>query len=204
MLLPNADTLALEKALTQLFARFGGMGFAQLRSVDPAEFQQFGNEFGHAIRALPFQLPENFLLVIRAMSLTSGVCSALDPEFNIWSSIEPFASRLLSEEGGNAVQDAARQVWSTLGVVARLPNRIDSVISRIEEGRLDVSTPALDRKLDRLERVARRVMSAVIFAGLLVGGILLLPVNAALGVVLMISSVLPLIHSLFAGAVGRR
>jgi predicted unusual protein kinase regulating ubiquinone biosynthesis (AarF/ABC1/UbiB family) len=138
------------------------------------------------------------------MSLTSGVCSALDPEFNIWSSIEPFASRLLSEEGSHAVQDAAKQVVSTLGVVARLPGRIDSVITRIEEGRLDVSTPALDRKLERLERVARRVMSAVIFAGLLVGGILLLPVNGPLGVVLMISSVFPLIHALFAGAVGRR
>jgi predicted unusual protein kinase regulating ubiquinone biosynthesis (AarF/ABC1/UbiB family) len=204
MLLPNADTIALEKALTELFARFGGMGFSQLRNVDPNEFQQFGDEFGHAIRSLPFQLPENFLLVIRAMSLTSGVCSALDPDFNIWSSIEPFASRLLAEEGGNVVQDAAKQVWSTLGVVARLPGRIDSVITRIEEGRLDVSTPALDRKLERLERVARRVMSAVVFAGLLVGGVLLLPVNAPLGVSMMVISVLPLIHALFAGVLGRR
>ncbi|HKT56977.1 MAG TPA: AarF/UbiB family protein [Microbacterium sp.] len=204
MLLPSADTLSLERALTQLFDRFGGMGFAQLRDIDPKEFREFGDEFGHVVRSLPFQLPENFLLVIRAMSLTSGVCSALDPQFNIWSAIEPFAARLLSEEGGNVVQDVLKEVWTTLGVTARLPQRIDSVITRIEEGRIEVSTPALDRKLARLERTGRRVMSAVIFAGLLVGGILMLPENVPTGIVFMSVSVVPLLHALFAGALGRR
>ena len=204
MLLPSADTLSLERALTQLFDRFGGMGFAQLREIDPNEFREFGDEFGHVIRSLPFQLPENFLLVIRAMSLTSGVCSSLDPQFNIWSAIEPFAARLLSEESGNVVQDVLKQVWSTLGVTARLPLRIDSVITRIEEGRIEVSTPSLDRKLARLERTGRRVMSAVVFAGLLVGGILLLPLNVPVAVVMMSVSVVPLIHALFAGIFGRR
>lgn len=204
MLLPSADTLKLERALTGLFDRFGGMGFAQLRDIDPNEFREFGDEFGHVVRSLPFQLPENFLLVIRAMSLTSGVCSALDPQFNIWSAIEPFAARLLSEESGNVVQDVLKQVWSTLGVTARLPQRIDSVITRIEEGRIEVSTPALDRKLARLEQTGRRVMSAVIFAGLLVGGILLLPLNVPVGVVMMAASAVPLLHALFAGAGARR
>jgi len=41
VLLPSADTGELERALTQLFSRFGGMGFAQLREVDPREFRDF-------------------------------------------------------------------------------------------------------------------------------------------------------------------
>ena len=38
--------------------------------MDPREFRDFAVEFGDVVRSLPFQLPENFLLIIRAMSLT--------------------------------------------------------------------------------------------------------------------------------------
>ena len=39
VLLPSADTAELERAMTKLFARFGGMGFAELQEVDPREFR---------------------------------------------------------------------------------------------------------------------------------------------------------------------
>ena len=113
VLLPSADTTELERVMTQLFARFGGMGFAELREVDQKEFQKFGRDFGETVRALPVQLPEHFLLVIRAVSLTSGVCSALDPQFNLWDSVEPYAQKLIREERGNVAQDLATQALDT-------------------------------------------------------------------------------------------
>ncbi len=95
VLVPGADTTELERALTELFARFGGLGFGELQDVDPREFRRFADEFGETMRELPVQLPENFLLITRAVSLTSGLCSALDPGFNVWHAVEPFAQRLL-------------------------------------------------------------------------------------------------------------
>jgi len=200
ILLPGTDTSELERAMTTLFDRFGGMGFAQLRKVDQREFRDFGREFGAVVRSLPFQLPENFLLVVRAMSLTSGVCSTLDPQFNIWDAIEPYASRLLRDEGGNVAVAAAREAVSAAGVALRLPGRIDALITRINEGTVTVATPALDRRLDRIERLIRRAVGAVVFAALLIGGILLLPAAAPLGIVLMCVSSLPLLYALFAGS----
>ncbi|MET0297896.1 MAG: AarF/UbiB family protein [Microbacterium sp.] len=199
VLLPSADTAELERAMTQLFARFGGMGFAELQEVDPREFRAFAVEFGDVVRSLPFQLPENFLLIIRAMSLVSGNCSALDPAFNIWDSIEPYANRLIREESGNVVQDFATQALTAAGVAARLPQRIDDVVTRIEDGRLAVETPKLDRRIARLERVGRRIVSAILFGGLLIGGILLLSTVPWLGIVLMSASALPLLHAVLAG-----
>ena len=38
------------------------------------------------------------LLVIRAGSLTSGVCSTLDPSFNVWDAVDPYAQRMLRGE----------------------------------------------------------------------------------------------------------
>ena len=49
-----------------------------------------------------------------------------------------------------------------------------------------------------------RVVSAMLFMGLLIGGVLARPTDAVLGTVLMATSVLFLLHAAFAGVVGRR
>jgi predicted unusual protein kinase regulating ubiquinone biosynthesis (AarF/ABC1/UbiB family) len=204
VLLPSADTNELERAMTELFARFGGMGFAELQRVDPREFRDFAIEFGDVVRALPFQLPENFLLIVRAISLTSGMCSSLDPEFNIWSAVEPYAAQLLRDERGNVVQAVGREALEVAGIVARMPRRLDDLATRIESGRVAVETPRLDQRMRSLERMGRRVVSAVLFAGLLIGGIILRSQDAVFGAILLVASVPALLHALFASWAGRR
>jgi predicted unusual protein kinase regulating ubiquinone biosynthesis (AarF/ABC1/UbiB family) len=204
VLLPSADTAELERAMTTLFARFGGMGFAELQDVDPREFRAFAGEFGDVMRTMPFQLPENFLLIVRAMSLTSGMCSSLDPAFNIWNAVEPYSAQLIRAEGGNIVQDFAKQAVSTLGLMARLPQRIDNLLTRVDEGTITVQTPRIDRRLSSIERLIRQAIGAIIFAAVLVGGILLRSQNVTWGTVLMVASALPLLYVVFAGLFARR
>lgn len=199
VLLPSADTAELERALRALFARFGGMGFAELSKVDPREFTDFADEFGDMVRSLPLQLPENMLLLIRAVSLTSGMCSSLDPSFNVWDAAEPYAARLLRDESGNLMQDMAQQAMETAAVTYRLPKRIDAIITRVDDGNVTFDTSALERRLDRLEGIARRIGSGVLFAAMLVGGALLVPSLPPLGITLLCVSALPLLHSVFGG-----
>lgn len=199
VLLPSADTAELERAMTALFARFGGMGFAELQRVDPKEFREFGIQFGDVIRSLPFQLPENFLLIVRTVGLTSGMCSSLDPEFNVWDAVEPYADQLLRDEGGSFLQAAAKEVASTAGLLARLPRRVDDIVTRLDEGRLSVDSPTLEKRARRLERMGRRVVSAVLFAGLFIGGAVLRPDEPVAGTVIMAMSAIPLLHAVFAG-----
>lgn len=203
VLLPSADTGELERALSTLFSRFGGMGFAELAKVDPREFTDFADEFGDMVRSLPLQLPENMLLLIRAVSLTSGMCSSLDPTFNVWDAAEPYAARLLRDESGNLMQDMGRDAMETAAVTYRLPKRIDAIITRVDDGNVTFDTSRLERRLDRLEGIARRIGSGVLFAAMLVGGALLVPTLPPLGITLLCVSVLPLLHSVFAG-IGRR
>ena len=202
VLLPSADTAELERAMTHLFSRFGGMGFAELREVDPREFVDFAVEFGDLVRSLPFQLPENFLLIIRAMSLTSGVCSSLDPRFNLWDSVEPYAAQLLRDERGNIVKDAAQQAFDAASVALRLPKRLDGLVTRIEDGSLSVASPRLERQVARLNRTAQRSASALIFGALLIAGSVVRADDTVLGSVLMIVSAVPLLHGLWVGRRG--
>lgn len=202
VLMPSADTMELERAMTHLFARFGGMGFAELREVDPREFRDFAVEFGDVVRSLPFQLPENFLLIIRAMSLTSGVCSSLDERFNLWDSVEPYAAQLLRDERGNIVQDAAQQALDAAGLALGLPKRLNGVLTRLEEGSLAVASPRLEQQVKRLDRTVRRSASALVFGALLIAGSVVRADDTVLGNVLMIASVVPLLHGLWAGRSG--
>ncbi|MDQ0574298.1 ABC1 kinase family protein [Agromyces albus] len=204
ILLPSADTEELERAMAELFARFGGMGLAELQRVDQRELRSFAIEFGEVMRALPFQLPENFLLVIRSMSLTSGLCSSLDPEFNMWDAVEPYAAQLLRDERGNIVQALGQEALSFAGTVARLPQRLDALADRIEEGRLVANSPRLEQRVARLERTTRRIVSAVLFVGLFIGGILLRLDEPVWSMALMVASVVPLLHAVLAGVFGRR
>lgn len=204
VLLPGADTAALERALTALFARFGGLGFGELQTVDPEEFRTFAQDFGEAMRELPVQLPENFLLITRAVSLTSGVCSALDPSFNIWEAIDPYAQRLLREQSRGVIADGARGLVSYTRILAGLPQRIDAIAGQIEGGDMSVRTPEIDSRLDRLEGLLRRTIAAVVFAALLVAGALVVAAAPPLGVVLMIASVVPLGFTLRPGRRARR
>ncbi len=204
VLLPNADTAELERAMTKAFARFGGMGVSELRDIDPKEYLAFANEFGELVRSLPFQLPENFLLIGRAMSMVSGMCSTLDPDFNIWDAVEPYSAQLIRAEGGNLVKDVATRALAAASTLVRLPQRLDDLVTRIEDGDLAVQNPRLERRIGQLERTGRRLVSAVLFGVLLVGGILLRSQDQVLGTVLMAVSALPLLHALFAGLVDRR
>jgi predicted unusual protein kinase regulating ubiquinone biosynthesis (AarF/ABC1/UbiB family) len=192
VLLPTADTTELEHVVAQVFARFGGMGFAELRELDPREFRDFAAEFSDVLYSMPFQLPDNFLLIVRAVSLTSGMCSTLNPAYNLWDSVEPYAQQLIRDEGGNLLKDVAKQAWDVAGIVWRLPGRIDDVLTRAEEGKLTVGSPKLERSVARAERTGRRLVAAVVFAGLLVAGAIVRPDDAGLGTALMVASAVPL------------
>lgn len=205
VLLPTADTRELERTMSALFSRFGGVAFTDLQAVDPRELREFAFEFGETIRVLPFQLPENFLLVIRAVSLISGLSSTLDPEFNIWNAVEPYADQLLRDERGGVVSAFAREAVSTVGIAARLPGRLDGLITRFEDGEIAVETPRLDQRVRQVERAIGRVVSAILFVGLLVAGVLLRRTDVVVGTVMMAASGLPLLHAVFSGLLpGRR
>ncbi len=198
VLLPSADTVDLERAMSALFARFGGMGFAELQDVDPRELRDFAVEFGDVIRSLPFQLPENFLLIIRAMSLTSGMCSALDPTFNIWNAVEPYAARLLRDERSGFVRDAAQQVVAFANLAVRLPRRMDAALTRLEDGRVSIDVPRVERRVASIERLVRGAVSAILFMALIVAGVLLRSSELVFGTILMVASLAPLVHALVA------
>jgi predicted unusual protein kinase regulating ubiquinone biosynthesis (AarF/ABC1/UbiB family) len=195
VLLPTADTVELERAIGALFERFGGVGVAELVQTDPREFKDLALEFSDLLRTLPFQLPEDFLLLLRSISLISGVTSALNREFNMWDAVEPFSRTLLNGGGSSTLGALRREALSFASTALALPAKLDAVLSRADQGLLSIRSPEVEKSLRRIDSSARRIASALIFATFFGSGIALRMTGDDLGGWLLLVSAVPLVHA---------
>jgi predicted unusual protein kinase regulating ubiquinone biosynthesis (AarF/ABC1/UbiB family) len=199
VLLPDADVKLLELAAAQVFDRFGGMTMGDLRDVSHEEIMSFGLQFRDLMVNMPFQLPENLLLLGRTIAMLSGMCTGLDEKFNVWSALAPYTSTLVSGEGGLNWDTITSEGGKVVQSLIALPKRVDRVLTTVERGELSVRTPLMELRMGRLERAANRAVFAMVFAALLVAGAMLWTVEPVLAKVLMGAAVLPLLAVLFGG-----
>ena len=202
VLLPTADLKLIEMASMQVFDRFGGMSMGDLKSIDHAEMMSFGLQFRELMLNLPFQLPENLLLLGRTVAILSGMCTGLDPQFNVWGTITPYAAKLISDEGESGWDTLLAEGTKVLQTAIGLPGRADRVLTLVERGELNVQTPLLDLRVRRLERSVNRVAMALVFAALLIAGAILYPTEPTLAKALMVASALPLLRVMMGGRGG--
>lgn len=196
VLLPSADAVELESAIAAVFDRFGGIGVAEITQTDPKVFRELAIQFSDLLRTLPFQLPEDFLLLLRSISLISGVTSALNRDFNMWDAVDPFARTLLSGGGSSTINAIGRQVLATITTLAQLPQRLDSALTRLDQGIVSIRLPELEKRVRRLDGSTRRASAAILAAALIIGGTLLRIAGDDFGNVLLIASVPLALHAL--------
>lgn len=196
VLLPSADAVELERAIAAVFDRFGGVGVAEITQTDPKVFRELAIEFSELIRTLPFQLPEDYLLLLRSISLISGVTSTLNRDFNMWDAVDPFARTLLNGGGSSTISALGREALSILNIVAQLPRRIDATLTRLDQGLVAVRLPELEKSVKRLDRTARRIPFAILASALIVGGVVFRVSGDDLGNVLLIAGIPLALHAL--------
>lgn len=197
ILLPGTDYSLIEAASAQVFERFWGMKMSELRQIDHAEVMRFGLQFRELMFNLPFQLPENLLMLGRTVAILSGMCSGLDPEFNVWGVLEPYATRLVTSDGAGGWEGWLDEAVKFFQLIIGLPARADRLMTLMERGGLSVETPMLNRQVMHLEAAINRLLGGVLFAAMLVAGASLHASDASLGKIFMLGSILPLGWMLF-------
>ena len=173
VLLPGADLQLIEQAESQLFDRFWGMSMSELRSVDHREMRQFTSQFRELMYEMPFQLPHNLLLLGRTVAILSGMCTGLNPQFNLWDQLVPYARKLLSEEGASNWDIWLDEIGDLVRDLIALPAQTGRLLTRIERGELNVNTPQVNRQMYYLESAVNRLTGSIMFAALLLGGVTL-------------------------------
>lgn len=171
VLLPEADLELLERAEAKAFEQFWGKSMAELRDISLAEMQAFAKEFRQLIFSMPFQVPQDLILLGRTVAILSGMCTGLNPDFNFWRSITPFANKLIAEEARTEWDFWQQELEKLLRLLASLPARVDRVLEKMERGQLETRSPDIRDQTARLERAIHRVAAGLVFAALLLAGV---------------------------------
>ncbi len=166
--LPGADTERIIEAQTVLLDRIWGRKLLDLANPDPKEVQELTSEFRDLLFDFPFQIPQDFIYLGRALGMVSGLISQLDPEINPWYQIEKYGEQLIRRQ---STADFGELGWETLleGIrpYLEMPPRILRLLEMAESGRLTVqqkTDPATVRRQERLERRLSRLSWSVLGA----------------------------------------
>jgi predicted unusual protein kinase regulating ubiquinone biosynthesis (AarF/ABC1/UbiB family) len=170
VLLPGADLDLLERACKRVFDTLWGKSTREIMHMSNTEFGVFADEFGDLLYQMPFQVPENLILLGRCVSILSGMASGLDPDFSVWNGLAPYVEKLMKKDGQTGVRAVLKEIGSMARLLLALPRRIDDVASRLEQGRLEVRMPEMKQHFARLERGVRKLAGAIVFAAGIVAG----------------------------------
>ena len=172
-LLPNADLTLLKQAEMEVFNRYWGKDMGQLRDISHHEIRELAYEFRGLLYSLPFQIPQDLILLGRAVGILSGICTGLDPNFNVWESITPYAKKLLKEE-----TLLGEKVWldilkSVLQDFISFPRRVNALLDQLEKGEIALQAHKDNRQLDRIERAIQLGAAGVVLSVLFLSIIML-------------------------------
>jgi len=174
VLLPGADLQRLEEVHREVLDRFWGIPLGRLREVALAEMESMLRRYRDLIFEMPLQVQVDLLFTARAVGILSGLSTRLDPEFNPWAALLPYARRMAAEEARLGLRDLIEEVTRQARALLTLPAQIESTLAQAREGRLTVRTewtPESKATLRRVERSQRRLAWVVAATGFLVAGV---------------------------------
>jgi hypothetical protein len=101
------------------------------------------------------------------------MCTGLDPEFNVWSQLAPYAQKLVVGERASEWQVWRDQLGDMLKLLLTLPRRADVLLDRLERGELRIIASEEGAQSHRLESAINGLFGGLVFAALLFAGVLL-------------------------------
>jgi predicted unusual protein kinase regulating ubiquinone biosynthesis (AarF/ABC1/UbiB family) len=198
ILLPGADLKLIEQAESAIFDRFWGMSMKEIRQVKPEEFRDIGHRFRDLMLEMPFQVPNNLLMLVRTVFILSGMCTGLDQDFNLWVQLSPYAAKLVADEATSNLNVWMDELGEMLKVLLSLPGQSSRVLAQAEAGNLIVQVPHMTRQVEALGTAVNRLTGSVFFVGLLLGGVSLYNAgNLLFGEAMLVASLVALLWTLF-------
>jgi predicted unusual protein kinase regulating ubiquinone biosynthesis (AarF/ABC1/UbiB family) len=171
VLLPHADLALIEKAEAKAFERFWGKTMTELQQIHTQEVKEFVREFRELIYTMPFQIPHNMIYLVRTVGILSGICTGLDPEFNVWQHIAPYAQKLIARESFSNLDGWLAEIKKIAGSIFTFPAEIKSAVNKINHGEIEVRAPEVSQHITRLVTAVKQLVAGIIFCGLLLGGV---------------------------------
>ncbi len=198
VLLPGADLELLKKMEAKAFEQFWGKTMSELQQISTHQVRKFASEFRELLYSMPFQVPQDFVFLARCVGILSGMCTGLDPQFNVWTHLAPYAQKLIAEEARVGWDFWWDEIKKQVKVAFSVPLKMDAILSQLERGDIAVRTPEVIRRITALDWSIRKLIGAILFAALLLSGTQFYLVGKSpLGEILLLGAGLCLLWVLF-------
>jgi ubiquinone biosynthesis protein len=153
--------------LREIYYRYYG---ASLSEIDPI---QVIREAFQLIYSMNLHLPSRFLLLDRSIATLGSVGVELYPDFNVFEVARPYARSLMLERftPRRVAKRAQRDLLRYAEVFAEAPFQWHDFMEQVRDGQIEVGFvhKGLDEFLEQTQRVANRMVIALVVTGGLVG-----------------------------------
>lgn len=131
------------------------------------------------------KLPAELTLLAKALFNLDAVTRSLDPSFNPSQTMRDYAASIAKERARRDISPRRlfQMASDTSDLVNALPRRLDTITERMARNdfAFRVDTPQLPMLLRGMEKIANRIFTGLVLAGLLIAGSSLLQVWRSLG-----------------------
>ena len=177
--LPTFDRRRYINEIASLMARHLDLAVGAI-DVGAILYELINTSFREGLR-----LPSELTLLAKAMVNLDAVTHALDPTFSPMETIGDYGKQLAAERARRELSPRriAELAIQSGELAMALPHRIDLITARLAandfETRIDV--PQIPPLIEALEKVANRIFSGLVLAGVLVASAMVLPNRRTLG-----------------------
>lgn len=159
------DENALRRSVARLIRRYAGRPLAE---IPPAGVI---TEIIEILRSQRIHLPQELALLLKVLVMIDGLGRQLDPEFDLFAVLTPFARDLLARDLGPLA--AARRLRDLMGDMVQLgvdaPEHLRRALALLEQGRVDVHVQVAELQplVVRVERIGNRLVVGTVAAALI-------------------------------------
>ncbi len=170
---PSVDEVGLQQDLRRLLRKYYGLPLKQI-AVD-----QMLGEIQPIIYEYHLQIPSDYWLLLKKFVIMEGVGKRLAPDFDIFAVSRPYVSRFLvklvlpTTWGPGVLRDASG--W--IDLVTGFPRQSRRILGQLERGNLElrVDVPAISETTRQMNRMANRIILAILVGALTIGLSMLIP-----------------------------
>ena len=165
---PEAEQMAekMINALRQFLqneVQFEGLNFKDI------EVKPFDNSLYKLIQDIGFsgisgtvQVPKDWVLLNRMLSLLLGLCNTLDEKFNPLDVVRPYAQEFVLDQRGDLLSFVRNLLQSTVTSTLALPEEMRETLRRTRRGRLEMQLPDVRSSARLLYLVVQQFLFASI------------------------------------------
>lgn len=143
--------------------QFEGLNFKDLK-VNPLDSSLFNlmTDIGFKGIANTIQVPKEWVLLNRMITLLLGICSTLDAQMNPLDVVRPYFQEFLLGEKGNLVNYLTEIVQGMFATVVSLPGELQKVLHKAQRGELEIKVAGANKRALLFYRMGKQVLLTIL------------------------------------------